>query len=749
MLIGDCSMKWKFFPAQESFSRYQEQWDQLNASIDNHVLLNSEFWKSLLTFFSHNQTLLGVSESKEYAGMVLVENVGLGMWSTFQPPQAPIGPILLGNPNNIEGQLRAILRSLPGYALGLGITQQDPSFGHVNAVGIHKTVELKSYVKTARIGLQEDFEQYWNERGSDLKVNIRKRLKRLEREDIRVTLDVHHSPMDVEQCIREYGELEESGWKGRGGTAVTAENVQGEFYKSMLEKACQRNEGLIYSLRFNNKTVAQKICLRRNGMVIFLKMAYDENYRRLSPGYILQYKILQRLFEDQTVHHVETYGRVNEGWTNKWTDDFRTMYHLNYFRYNGVRVATNFLRGIRTRGMKDVSVSHETLPQALSSQKDKEAILSNGNKSASLQSETRIGIGPEDRFSRGSQEWEIVNAREGFSKFQDQWDELNQNIDNHLLLDSKFVAPLIQYFSSSQTLLAVSKKSEYPGMVLLERIGKGFWQTFQPSQAPIGLILLANRDNLERQVQDLMTSLPGLTLGLSITQQDPDYSVFSPFRQFDHLEFVEYITTPRITLVNTFDDYWKSRGKDLVGNLVRRKKRLAEKGVNIVIETLRHPAQISEGVQVYGKLEESGWKGEQGTAVSVNNDQGWFYRDMLKNFSAQEEGIIYQLLMDGQPIASDLCLRRNGMFIVLKTTYDEEHKKLSPSFIMREEMLKRLYFRKTIKVLEFYGRARDWHTKWTDEMRTMYHLNFYRHSLVELGRNALKAGGLWTGKVRG
>ena len=121
---------------------------------------------------------------------------------------------------------------------------------------------------------------------------------------------------------------------------------------------------------------------------------------------------------------------------------------------------------------------------------------------------------------------------------------------------------------------------------------------------------------------------------------------------------------------------------------------------------------------------------------------------MLLNFCSQGEGLIYQFLMDGKPIASDLCLQRHGMLILLKTAYDEQYKKQSPSYLMREEILKRLFFRKKVNVLEFYGRAREWHTKWTDEMRTMFHINFYGHAVIEKGRNALKSGGLWPREVR-
>ncbi|MCP5368587.1 MAG: GNAT family N-acetyltransferase, partial [Hyphomicrobiales bacterium] len=35
------------------------------------------------------------------------------------------------------------------------------------------------------------------------------------------------------------------------------------------------------------------------------------------------------------------------------------------------------------------------------------------------------------------------------------------------------------------------------------------------------------------------------------------------------------------------------------------------------------------------------------------------------------------------------------------------------------------------RVIEFYGPVKDWHTKWTDETRTMYHANYYRHGALK------------------
>jgi len=51
---------------------------------------------------------------------------------------------------------------------------------------------------------------------------------------------------------------------------------------------------------------------------------------------------------------------------------------------------------------------------------------------------------------------------------------------------------------------------------------------------------------------------------------------------------------------------------------------------------------------------------------------------------------------------------------------------LSPTLLMREEACRSLFEGGRFKRLEFYGRVMEWHTRWTEEVRTMYHVNYYR-----------------------
>ncbi|GJL54373.1 MAG: hypothetical protein NPIRA02_15050 [Nitrospirales bacterium] len=339
--------------------------------------------------------------------------------------------------------------------------------------------------------------------------------------------------------------------------------------------------------------------------------------------------------------------------------------------------------------------------------------------------------------------WKFLKERDAFHAHREQWDALNTTIDNHILLDSDFWEPLVRLFGHDELYLGICEDSEYPGMVLVEHVGAGQWTTFQPSQAPLGPILLGNPSNIEDQMALLVRSLPGFTISVGVTQQDPDYTGLKRNVSDRRLEFLDYITIPRISLVeNSFEAYWKGRGKDLVGNLARRRKRLDEQGVKVSLAVDRTAQGMDEAVRIYGQFEESGWKGEHGTAVAADNAQGAFYREMLARFCERGEGLVYQLFMDDRPIASNLCVERNGMLIMLKTAYDEHYKKLSPSFMMLEDMLKELFADPNIHVLEFYGRAKEWHKKWTTEERMMYHVNCYRYAMVSQARKLLKTQGL-------
>lgn len=310
------------------------------------------------------------------------------------------------------------------------------------------------------------------------------------------------------------------------------------------------------------------------------------------------------------------------------------------------------------------------------------------------------------------------------------WDELHARTQASPLLARDFVEPLLAEFGGGAVLLA---RCEHDGrtvaMALVVKTGRGKWTTFQPAQAPVGLWMQEPALALEVLLAALMRALPGLPLVFGLTQCDPD--LIARPAPGPRLRTLDYIATAKITLAGTFDSYWNARGKNLRSNLKKQRAKLDKDGVALRLQVSREPHEMAQAVADYGRLESAGWKAESGTAVAADNEQGRYYRAMLERFCARGMGSVYRYWFGGQLVAMDLCVEDARQIIVLKTTYDESvPKSLSPTLLMREEATRALFEAGRFERLEFYGKVMEWHTRWTDEMRTLYHINFYRWPLL-------------------
>ena len=310
-----------------------------------------------------------------------------------------------------------------------------------------------------------------------------------------------------------------------------------------------------------------------------------------------------------------------------------------------------------------------------------------------------------------------------FAKFTHQWDELNQGSSNTPLLNSLFVAPLIKHQ------LAIYGDIHNPtAMTIITKRKFGVWETLQPSQAPIGLWLNQQSIPIEKLLASLLKTLPFPTLLFGITQQDPDCLTRPETK--NKISTLDYIQTARVTLQGSFDDYWSQRGKNLRQNLRRQRNRLEREGITSTLKTITSSEEVEPAIIAYGKMESVGWKNAGGTAIHIENDQGQFYQDMLINFSKTNNSIIFQYFYNDQLVATDLCIKNENCLIILKTTYDESITTSSPAMLMRQDAFEYIFEQQFTKKIEFYGKVMGWHTKWSDEIRTMFHINFFKFSFL-------------------
>ncbi|HJU22252.1 MAG TPA: GNAT family N-acetyltransferase [Casimicrobiaceae bacterium] len=339
--------------------------------------------------------------------------------------------------------------------------------------------------------------------------------------------------------------------------------------------------------------------------------------------------------------------------------------------------------------------------------------------------------------------WRVYSPGE-FPRFVSAWNALNDSQGGVCVLDAMFVASALDAFGDGRERLGVRSRGDDVdaiGLFVPERLAA--WRTFQPSQMPLGAFVARPGVDIDEALGSLLGALPGFALAVSLTQQDPALTPLPPTS--GTLASMPYIETAWVAVDSSFDDYWAKRGKNLRTNVRRQLARLdAEKTVHR-LDVVRRADEVASAIADYGTLESAGWKAQGGTAVHGENAQGRFYRELFEDFCREGSGRIYRYCIGERIAAMDLCVEANGTLVILKTAYDEFFKAVSPASLMRFEYFRPLFDRREVRRIEFYGRLMEWHTRWTDEKRTLYHVNRYRGRYI---RHAHRVANALSNRIR-
>ncbi len=195
--------------------------------------------------------------------------------------------------------------------------------------------------------------------------------------------------------------------------------------------------------------------------------------------------------------------------------------------------------------------------------------------------------------------------------------------------------------------------------------------------------------------------------------------------------------SPYLVLEGDFETYFRSRGKNLVDSVRRRRRRLAEEGVvefEVVDGRERREELLREGYA----LEGSGWK--QDTAIDARDDARRFY-DAVTAWAA-DRGILRLafLRLDGRAVAFQLALEEHGVFYYYKAGYDPAYHRFSPGKLLIGSLLERA-FEQGLERVELLGADEPWKLEWMDAVRERRLFQAYSPSAAGLAAWAAEAWG--------
>jgi hypothetical protein len=196
-----------------------------------------------------------------------------------------------------------------------------------------------------------DFEGYWSARPKDLRSNIRRYIKRAEAEVGGIQFLPISDPTGIRAAVARYGLLESDGWKGREGTALHPDNVQGRFYAELLSELATLGCARIYELHIGETLAASRLMAQSHDMLVALKTTYRESMRSFAPGRLVTYYMLMDVMSRPAPPLIEFFTRASAD-TLEWATNTRKLSDITIYRNPATRRFADMRRRIKEIGSK-------------------------------------------------------------------------------------------------------------------------------------------------------------------------------------------------------------------------------------------------------------------------------------------------------------------------------------------------------------------------------------------------------------
>jgi hypothetical protein len=130
-------------------------------------------------------------------------------------------------------------------------------------------------------------------------------------------------------------------------------------------------------------------------------------------------------------------------------------------------------------------------------------------------------------------------------------------------------------------------------------------------------------------------------------------------------------------------------GAKKLKELRRQRHRLAEHGA-IHFDIARTREQVAAALEIFLKLEASGWKGKRGTALIQDDGDAAFVRRAAPALAETGQCEIVTLVAGGTAVAAGIVLRHQDRAFFFKLGIDERFAKFSPGVQLTLELTRHL-----------------------------------------------------------
>ena len=130
---------------------------------------------------------------------------------------------------------------------------------------------------------------------------------------------------DVAPWLRAFLELEASGWKGRGRSALACSEAEQEFFVNAATAAHDLGQLMLLGLFLDERPLAMKCNFLSGDGGFAFKIAFDEAYRAFSPGFLLEIENIRRLHRLTDMRWMDSCADAEHAMINRLWPGRRTI----------------------------------------------------------------------------------------------------------------------------------------------------------------------------------------------------------------------------------------------------------------------------------------------------------------------------------------------------------------------------------------------------------------------------------------
>ncbi len=189
---------------------------------------------------------------------------------------------------------------------------------------------IKTFVPHHKVGLGEETRRFiadiskgrqdWaSKRSSKFRANMRRVLQKSKEEDLQFEY-LQPEEIQVQKLYERILSIESKSWKGMSGTGIL-DGAMKKFYEKMLPRLARRNALRVIFVTKDNKDLAFVFGGLLDKTYRGLQMSYDNDYRHLSLGNLVQFEMIDYLSQEG----IRNYDLGSElEYKTRWSDRILT-----------------------------------------------------------------------------------------------------------------------------------------------------------------------------------------------------------------------------------------------------------------------------------------------------------------------------------------------------------------------------------------------------------------------------------------